>query len=121
MIETRIREEICRVGKSLFDRGYVHGSAGNISFRLDDGYLITPTDACLGTLDPGRVARLDLRLNLVKGDAPSKTIELHHRIYDAAVAFDPATRCVIHTHSAHCVALSLAPMARPSLSCTPER
>lgn len=52
MTEAQAREEICRVGRSLFERGYVHATAGNISVRLDDGFLITPTDACLGFLDP---------------------------------------------------------------------
>ena len=59
MTESQAREEICRVGQSLFERGYVHATAGNISIRLDDGYLITPTDACLGFLDPARLARID--------------------------------------------------------------
>ena len=57
--ESQAREEICRVGRSLFERGYVHATAGNISVRLDDGFLITPTDACLGFLDPARLAKLD--------------------------------------------------------------
>ena len=56
MNEHAAREEICRVGKSLFDRGYVHATAGNISVRLDEGFLITPTDACLGFLDPAALA-----------------------------------------------------------------
>ena len=113
MTESQLREEICRVGKSLFDRSYVHGSAGNISVRLDDdaGYLITPTDASLGTLDPARLARLDLQLHQHDGDRASKTIELHRRIYQAACAFDPDTHCVIHTHSTHCVVLTLQPAA----------
>src|SRR3989344_5280695 len=59
MDERQARDEICRVGRSLFERGYVHATAGNISVRLADGYLITPTDACLGTLQPERLARLD--------------------------------------------------------------
>ncbi len=97
----------------MFDRGYVHGSAGNISVRLDDdaGYLITPTDASLGALDPARLARLDLQLRRQDGDRASKTIELHRRIYEAATPFDADTRCVIHTHSTHCVALTLHPAA----------
>ncbi|MEO9101811.1 MAG: aldolase [Burkholderiaceae bacterium] len=113
MTESHWREEICRVGKSLFDRGYVHGSAGNISVRLpgDAGYLITPTDASLGALDPARLARLDLQLRQQDGDRASKTIELHRRIYEAACPFDADTRCVIHTHSTHCVALTLQPAA----------
>jgi len=59
MDERFLRDEICRVGKSLFDRGYAHGTAGNISARLEDGYLITPTDACLGFLDPARLSKVD--------------------------------------------------------------
>ena len=111
MTESDAREEICRVGKSLFDRGYVHATAGNISVRLDDGFLITPTDACLGWLDPARLARLDAHGRQLSGDRASKTLALHRQIYGAASAFDPATRCVIHTHSTHCVALTLRPGA----------
>jgi len=98
------REEICRVGKSLFDRGYVHASAGNISVRLDDGFLITPTDACLGFLEPARLAHVGLDGEQRSGDRASKTLALHRRIYEA----DASARCVIHTHSTHLVALSLA-------------
>lgn len=112
MTETQAREEICRVGRSLFERGYVHATAGNISVRLDDGgFLITPTDACLGFLDPARLARLDAQGRQVSGDRASKTIALHTRIYAAARAFDAQTACVIHTHSTHCVALTLQPTA----------
>ncbi|WP_137891605.1 aldolase [Ramlibacter sp. 2FC] len=107
MNETQAREEICRVGRSLFERGYVHATAGNISLRLDDGFLITPTDACLGRLDPARLARLDANGQQLGGDRASKTLALHRQIYDAAQRFDPGTRCVIHTHSTHCVALTL--------------
>ena len=106
--EKQAREEICRVGKSLFDRGYVHATAGNISVRLDNGFLITPTDACLGFLDPAKLSLLDAHGHHISGDNPSKTIALHRRIYDASVAFDANTRCVIHTHSTHCVALTLS-------------
>jgi len=104
MDERDLRIEICRVGKSLFDRGYVHATAGNISAKLDDGYLITPTDACLGFLDPERLSRVDGEGAPLRGDTPSKTLTLHRRIYAA----DPAARCVIHTHSTHLVALALA-------------
>lgn len=111
--ETQAREAICRVGRSLFERGYVHATAGNISVRLDaeagGGYLITPTDACLGFLDPARLARLDAQLHQVSGDKASKTIALHATLYGAARRFDPDTACVIHTHSTHCVQLSLLP------------
>jgi ribulose-5-phosphate 4-epimerase/fuculose-1-phosphate aldolase len=107
MTETQAREEICRVGRSLFERGYAHATAGNISVRLDDGFLITPTDACLGFLDPARLSKLDLQGQQISGDKASKTIALHRQIYAAACAHDADTRCVIHTHSTHCVALSL--------------
>jgi ribulose-5-phosphate 4-epimerase/fuculose-1-phosphate aldolase len=103
LTETQLRDEICRVGRSLFERGYVHATAGNISVRLQDGYLITPTDACLGTLDPARLARLDAQGVQIAGDRASKTLTLHRRIYEAA----PQARCVLHTHSTHLVALTL--------------
>ena len=102
--ENTLREELCRVGASLYARGYVHASAGNLSARLPDGFLITPTDACLGTLDPARLARLDAQGRQVGGDPASKTLALHRRVYDAA----PEARCIIHTHSTHLVALTLA-------------
>ncbi len=104
MDEEGLRAEVCRVGASLFQRGYVHATAGNISVRLDDGFLITPTDACLGFLEPDRLARVDAAGAHVAGDRPSKTLALHRRIYDA----DRCARCVIHTHSTHLVALTLA-------------
>jgi ribulose-5-phosphate 4-epimerase/fuculose-1-phosphate aldolase len=102
--ESRIREEICRVGRSLFERGYVHATAGNISVRLPDGYLITPTDACLGFLEPARLAKVDSDGIQLSGDRASKTLVLHRRIYAA----DETAGCVIHTHSTHLVALTLA-------------
>ena len=104
MDEAALREEICRVGRSLFERGYVHATAGNISVRLADGFLITPTDACLGLLAPQRLAKVDANGAQTGGDRASKTLALHRRIYAA----DPAAMCVIHTHSTHLVALTLA-------------
>jgi ribulose-5-phosphate 4-epimerase/fuculose-1-phosphate aldolase len=101
----RLREEICHVGASLFERGYVHATAGNISARLPDGgFLITPTDACLGRLDPASLAEVGADGVQRSGDRASKTLALHRRIYAA----DPEARCVIHTHSTHLVALTLA-------------
>jgi ribulose-5-phosphate 4-epimerase/fuculose-1-phosphate aldolase len=101
------REEICRVGASLFARGYVHATAGNVSMRLADdaggGFLITPTDACLGTLRPNDLAHVAEDGTPISGARPSKTLALHRRIYAAA----PHARCVIHTHSTHLVALTL--------------
>lgn len=104
MIESQLRNEICRVGRSLFERGYVHATAGNISVRLEDGFLITPTDACLGFLEPDRLAKVDSNGVQTGGDRASKTLALHRRIYDA----DGNAKCVIHTHSTHLVALTLA-------------
>jgi 3-dehydro-4-phosphotetronate decarboxylase len=107
MTENQARDEICRIGRSLFERGYAHGTAGNISVRLGDGFLITPTDACLGFLDPPRLARIDAQGRQTSGDRASKTLALHARIYQAALPFDTTTCCIIHTHSPHSVALSL--------------
>lgn len=106
--ETELREEICRIGASLYQRGYVHASAGNISVRLGEqqggGWLITPTDACLGRLEPETLARLDAEGRQIAGERASKTLALHQRIYAA----EPGARCVIHTHATHLVALTLA-------------
>ena len=118
MNEREARAEICRIGQSLFARGYVHGTAGNISVRLDEGrgYLITPTDACLGFLEPSRLARLDAEGKQLAGDRASKTIALHAAIYGASTKYDPATSCIIHTHSTHCVALTLRPCGEELLA-----
>jgi ribulose-5-phosphate 4-epimerase/fuculose-1-phosphate aldolase len=106
MIEPRLREEICRVGRSLHDRGYVHSTAGNISVRLeaDAGFLVTPTDACLGRLDPAELAHVTPSGEQIGGLRASKSLALHRGIYKA----DPDAGCVIHTHSTHLVALSLS-------------
>ncbi|WP_025599866.1 3-oxo-tetronate 4-phosphate decarboxylase [Burkholderia sp. WSM2230] len=102
--EARVREEICVTGASLYERGYTVGSAGNISARLDDGWLITPTDACLGRLDPADIAKVDFNGNTVSGGKPSKTLALHRGIY----ARNGQARGIVHTHSTHLVALTLA-------------
>ena len=107
--EARLREEICEVGASLHARGYTTGTAGNISARLDDGWLITPTDACLGKLDPARLAKVSADHEWISGDKPSKTLALHRGIY----ARNAQARCVLHTHSTHLVALTLAGVASP--------
>lgn len=107
--ESRIREEICTVGASLYNRGYTVGAAGNISARLDDGWLITPTDACLGRLDPAALSKVDAAGNWVSGAKPSKTLALHQGIYRA----NPEARGIVHTHSTHLVALTLAGVWRP--------
>lgn len=104
MTEKELRYEICRVGRSLFERGYVHATAGNISVRLPDGFLITPTDACLGFMEPDSLARVGEDGIQQSGARASKTLLLHRRIYAA----DRAAACVIHTHSTNLVGLSLA-------------
>jgi 3-dehydro-4-phosphotetronate decarboxylase len=113
MSEHALRDEIVRVGKSLFDRGYVHGTAGNISVRLPNaaGFLITPTDACLGFLDADRLALVDVNGIQSTGDRASKTLTLHRAIYDT----EANAHCVIHTHSMNCVALSLGDPAEELL------
>jgi ribulose-5-phosphate 4-epimerase/fuculose-1-phosphate aldolase len=102
--ENALREEICDVGSLLYSRGYTVGSAGNISARLDDGWLITPTDACLGRLDPAAISKVNLAGEWVSGDRPSKTLALHRQVYDR----NPGVGGVVHTHSTHLVALTLA-------------
>jgi ribulose-5-phosphate 4-epimerase/fuculose-1-phosphate aldolase len=79
MSEDAIRENIVRWGKSLFDRGLTAGSSGNISARVDGGYLATPTNSCLGFLDPARLSRLDVAGNHVSGDPPTKELPFRHR------------------------------------------
>ena len=105
--QARVRAVIVRVGASLFQRGYVHSTAGNISVRLGadegGGYLITPTDACLGFLDAEQLAWVSDSGEQLGGARASKTLQLHRRIYAAA----PEARCVLHTHSTHLVALTL--------------
>jgi ribulose-5-phosphate 4-epimerase/fuculose-1-phosphate aldolase len=79
-----LRDEICRIGKSLFERRYAHATAGNISARLPDGsFLITPTDACLGHLEPEALSHVDAQGTLLSGARPSKTLAVHRRIYEA--------------------------------------
>ncbi|MET0611495.1 MAG: aldolase [Pseudomonas caspiana] len=102
--ENKLREEICDIGRLLYGRGYTVGSAGNISARLDDGWLITPTDACLGRLDPTEIAKVNLAGEWVSGSKPSKTLALHREVYDR----NPGVGGVVHTHSTHLVALTLA-------------
>ncbi len=105
MSDAALRAELVRVGWSLYERGYVHGTTGNLSARLDDGYLITATDACLGALDDDAIVKVDAGGRAASADArPSKTLALHLRIYAA----EPDARCIVHTHSHHLVRASLA-------------
>lgn len=102
MSEDLLRADLVRLSKSLFDRGYAVGSAGNISVRLDDGFLITPTNSCLGFLDAERISKLDRNGNHVSGDKPSKEVFLHQAFYDTR----PSAGAVVHLHSTYATALS---------------
>jgi ribulose-5-phosphate 4-epimerase/fuculose-1-phosphate aldolase len=101
--EARLREEICRLGESLFQRGLTFGSAGNISARIEDGWLMTPTNVSLGRLDPARLAKLDASGKLVSGDPPTKETFLHRAMYEKR----EAAGAVVHLHSTHSVAVSV--------------
>jgi ribulose-5-phosphate 4-epimerase/fuculose-1-phosphate aldolase len=104
MSEARLRDELCRVGRSLHARGYVHGTTGNLSARLHDGFLITATDACLGELEPAALVKVDGAGHAAAGAGrPSKTLALHRCIYAASAE----AGCIVHTHSRALVAVSL--------------
>jgi 3-dehydro-4-phosphotetronate decarboxylase len=103
MSEARLREEICYFGRSLFERGLTFGSAGNISIRVDDGWIMTPTNASLGRLDPATLSKVDLQGNAVAGDKPTKEAFLHLAMY----AERPAAGAIVHLHSTHAVAVSV--------------
>src|SRR3978361_722353 len=116
MTESHIREEICRLGRSLFERGLTPGSSGNISVKLDDGgWLVTPTNASLGLLDPARLSRLSAVGRLVSGDAPTKEVPLHTALYQTRTS----ARAVVHLHSTHSVALTMLPEIDPRAALPP--
>ena len=100
--EHRLREEIVRYGRSLFDRGLTAGSSGNISVRLDDGWLLTPTNSCLGDLDPARLAKLDWQGRHLSGDSPSKEAFLHRAMYEER----NGSGAIVHLHATHSAAVS---------------
>ena len=108
--EAASREEICRLGASLFARGLSFGSAGNISVRLEDGWLMTPTNVSLGRLDPARLAKLDVTGRLVSGDPPTKESFLHRAMYEER----PQAGAVVHLHSTYSVAVSALADVDPS-------
>ena len=105
--EARAREDICRVAKSMFDRGLTHGSTGNISTRIDDGWLLTPSGSSLGTLDPARLSKLDWTGALISGDKPSKESVLHLAMYEERARANADAGAVIHLHATHSVAVSV--------------
>ena len=108
MSETALREQICMLAKSLFDRGLTHGSTGNISARTEDGgLLVSPTGTSFGRLDPGRLSRFDASGTLISGDKPTKEMPLHSAFYDTR----STAGAVVHLHSSHSVAWSMMPEA----------
>jgi len=102
MTDAAIREAIAMHGASLYNRGYGCGSSGNISVRHDGGILVTPTNSCMGRLDPARISRLANDGTHLSGDKPSKEAFLHLAMYDER----PDANAIVHLHSAHSVAVS---------------
>ncbi|HET9750352.1 MAG TPA: 3-oxo-tetronate 4-phosphate decarboxylase [Casimicrobiaceae bacterium] len=100
--ENALREQIVAFGKSLFDRGLAAGSSGNLSVRLDDGWLVTPTNASLGSLDPARLSKLDWHGNVLSGDAPSKESVLHRAMYEERLT----AGAIVHLHATYSAAVS---------------
>ena len=106
--EARLREQICTLAKSMFDRGLTHGSTGNISARLSDGgLLVSPTGTSFGRLDPSRLSRFDAAGRHIDGDKPTKEMPLHTAFYDTR----NQTGAVVHLHCCHAVAWSMMPDA----------
>ena len=101
--EATLREEICLLGRSIFDRGLTHGSTGNVSAKTDGGWILTPTGSSLGRLDPARLSKLDWQGKLLAGDPPSKESFLHLAMYQER----PSNGAVVHLHSTHSVAVSI--------------
>ena len=102
MRENDARDALCRMGELLVRRGLVHGATGNLSVRLEDGWLVTPTGSTLGELDPARLSRLDAMGRHLSGDPPSKEAFLHSCVYGVR----PDAGAIVHTHSTHSVAVS---------------
>jgi len=102
MSEAKTRDAIARLAKSMFDRGLTFGSSGNISVRIEDGWLMTPTGSTMGDLDPARISKLNAEGAHVSGDQPTKESFLHVAMYEER----PATGAVVHLHSTHSVAVS---------------
>jgi len=110
MTETKLRETICLLAKSMFDRGLTGGSTGNISARTEDGgLLVSPTGTSFGRLDPARLSRFDADGNFVAGDQPTKEMPLHSAFYDTR----STAGAIVHLHSCHSVALSMMPDVDP--------
>jgi ribulose-5-phosphate 4-epimerase/fuculose-1-phosphate aldolase len=114
MTEHQLREEIVEFGRSIFERGLTAGSSGNISARVEDGWLLTPTNACLARLDPARIAKLDWNRKLLSGDPPSKEAPLHMAMYQERAA----AGAVVHLHSTYSAAVSCM-RGLPAENCMP--
>ena len=110
-----LRERLVRWGRSLFERGLTAGSSGNISVRIKNGYLCTPTNSCLGFLEGRRISRLDSSGQLVDGDAPTKELPLHMAFYEGR----PSAQAVVHLHSTYATALSCLSDTDPSNAIAP--
>lgn len=109
--DARLREDICAMARSMFERGLTGGASGNISARTSDGgLLVTPTGSSMGRLDPGRLSHFDAGGRLIGGDAPTKEMPLHAAFYETRGA---KTGAVVHLHSTHSVALSVLPDTDP--------
>ena len=108
MTESQLREQMCLLAKSLFDRGLTHGNTGNISARTEDGgLLVSPTGTSFGRLDPARLSRFDSTGVLIGGDKPTKEMPLHTAFYETR----STAGAVVHLHSCHTVAWSMMPDA----------
>jgi ribulose-5-phosphate 4-epimerase/fuculose-1-phosphate aldolase len=108
--EAKLRERICRIGRSIYGRGLTGGSSGNISARTEDGcLLVTPTGSSMGDLDPARLSLLDLGGKLLSGDRPTKEMPLHTAFYETRAGVG----AVVHLHATHSVALSMLPDTDP--------
>jgi ribulose-5-phosphate 4-epimerase/fuculose-1-phosphate aldolase len=101
--EARLREAICWFGKSIYDRGLTAGSSGNISARVGDAWIMTPTNACLGRLDPATLSKVDGQGNLLAGARQTKESFLHLGMYQRRAS----AGAVVHLHSTHSVAVSV--------------
>jgi ribulose-5-phosphate 4-epimerase/fuculose-1-phosphate aldolase len=109
MNESTLRDEICTLGKSIYERGLTHGSTGNISARCADGWLLTPTGSNLGKLDPARLSKLDWSGTPLSGDPPSKEHFLHLAMYQQR----ERNQAVVHLHSTNSVAVSVLDAVNP--------
>ena len=114
MNESRLREQMCTLGRSLFERGLTSGASGNLSARVEDGFLFTPTGSSLGALDPARLSKLDAAARHVSGDPPSKEAFLHRGMYEGRAA----AGAIVHLHSTYATAVSCLSELHPA-DCIP--